>query len=178
MYTGYSSVTTSDIPASAPVVFAYADGEWSQVEEVKRRCPHAKIVTIHCLTRYGADMYDFEPGCLPVAEAHTILLDVIKGGQKSPIGYASLDNMLTIRSEFEKSGGNVNEVRWLPAHYTPTPELPEWAAGVQWSETALGRNLNEYLIRSDFFGGGVPAPDKVKSYALEVNYTTEKVTIK
>lgn len=177
MYTGYSSVTTDDIPVTAPVVFAYTDGRWAQLPEVRARCPHAKIVTVHCIERYGADMYDFEPGCLPVDEAHIILDGVIRRGQQFPIAYAALDDMRNIRGRFAATGHHVSEVRWLPAHYTPTPELPAWADGVQWSRTALDRNLNEYLLTSHFFKVPTHVADETFDVRLRVNATRRTVTV-
>ena len=177
MYTGYSSVTTGNIPVTAPVVFAYTDGRWAQLPEVRARCPHAKIVTVHCIERYGADMYDFEPGCLPVDEAHIILDEVIMHGQRFPIAYAALDDMLGIRERFAATGHHISEVRWLPAHYTPTPELPRWADGVEWSGTALGRNLNEYLLRSDFFGAPAPVHDEPFDVKLRVDPAKRTVQV-
>lgn len=175
MYTGYSSVTTSDIPASAPVVFAYSNPPYAQVEEVKRRCPHARIVTIATHLDVKADMYDFENGAIPVADAVTVLRDHLASGQSRPIAYAALDDLQTIMTEFTSKVGNHERVRWLPAHFTDSPELPSWADGVQWSEKALGRNLNEYLLRSDFFGTVEPAPDKIITVSVKVNLTTGKV---
>ena len=177
MYTGYSSVTTGNIPVTAPVVFAYADGRWAQLPEVRARCPRAKIVTVNCVSRYGADMYDFENGALPVADAHLILDEIIMRGQHEPICYASLDNMIAIRSKFTATGRPLGAVRWLPAHYTPTPELPEWADGVQWSRTALHRNLNEYLLTSHFFKVPTHVADETFDVRLRVNATRRTVTV-
>ena len=177
MYTGYSSVTTDNIPVAAPVVFAYRDGIWAQLSRVRTRCPRARIVTVNCVSRYGADMYDFEQGCLPVEDAHLILDEIIQRGQHRPICYASLDNMVNIRTKFTATGRPLDVVRWLPAHYTHLPELPTWADGVQWTSQALGRNLNEYMLRSDFFGAPTPTHDETFDVRLRIDPAKRTVQV-
>lgn len=173
MYTGYSSVTTDLIPVSAPVVFAYADGDYAQMEAVKEHCPRARVVSITTVGAVVATMYDFEAGALAYGEAASRVEEAHAHGIARPIIYAALDAMEsdilpTLREEFQR-----DQYRLLPAHFTDTPELPAWADGIQWTQTALGRNLNEYLLRDNFFGTPKKTPDRTYTLTLEWDDTAK-----
>jgi hypothetical protein len=151
MKVGYGSVTTDDIPTDAQVVFAYKYGTYAQIEAVTAHCPHARLVTVATEDGERADMYDIEHGAMTI----TGVIDALRLDLDDHVGlravYASLDTMPDVRGEIERAGISLADIRPVVAHFTDAPELPAWASAVQWTQTALGRNLNEYLLRDSFF---------------------------
>lgn len=151
MLTAYSAVTTGNIPADARIVFAYTNPPFAQLEAVRQRLPHARISPIATHPDYMAEVYDFENGALePVDAGHTIWRNLLRG-VRHPACYFSLDNHETVVRSLEASHILRTDVRLLPAHYTASPELPDWADGVQWGNTTGEHALNTYLLRDDFF---------------------------
>lgn len=178
MYTGYSSVDTDLIPRSAPVVFAYATGSYAQIGAVHEHCPRSRVVSICTEGRAVCGMYDFEAGALLYSEVNDIVNFAHNHGIRRPIVYAALDAMqMEVRPRLEGSFSR-DSYRLVPAHFTDSPELPAWADGVEWTQTALGRNLNEYLLRDDFLGAVRKVPDVTRTITVEWDETAKDWRVK
>lgn len=150
MLVAFSAVTTDNIPPDAKIVFGYANPPYAQLGEVHVHCPHAHIEQVVTHPWYIGELYDFENGALPIAEAGFTIRWAMNKGLRHPACYFALGNRGAVIDSLIRAGITRSDVRLVVAHYTPTPELPDWADGVQWTETALHRSLNQYQLRDDY----------------------------
>lgn len=150
MITGYSAVDTANIPTDSEVVFGYCNPPFAQLNPIQERAPHAIVFPIATHPLYMALMYDFETGALDPANAGETMHRALGHGIRYPIAYFALDDYSQVVDSLRKWKVDRRDIRLCPAHWTPSPELPDWADGVQWSNTAFGLSLNAYQLRDDF----------------------------
>ena len=167
--TMYDSVTLSEVPPNPPAVACYASGTFANEAEARRRFPNAHILTIAVNASHDADCLDVEQGDATPAQAAGWYARQRARGITRPCIYASASVMhADIVPIIRASRIPRAEVRLWSAHYTfashicgPSScgEMSIPADACQWTDRALGRNLDESLLAADFFGPvGPPAP--------------------
>ena len=166
--TMYDSVDLGQIPADAQFLAAYVDGRFANVAEARDRFPHARILSIAVNAAHDADCLDIETGDATPAQAAAWFLRQKARGITRPCLYASAFVMDTeVIPALKAAGIGAGEIRLWSAHYNNTPhicgpstcrELGVTADGTQWTDKAMGRNLDQSLLAADFFGTA-PAPD-------------------
>ena len=113
--------------------------------------------------RHDADCLDIEQGDATPGQAAAWYLRQKARGITRPCLYASAFTMDTeVIPALAAAKIHPAEVRLWAAHYTHTAhicgphscrELGITADGTQWTDRALGRNLDQSLLAGDFFGG-------------------------
>jgi hypothetical protein len=157
----YDSVDLSQVPANAPAVAAYTDGRFANVPEARARFPGAHILTIAVFAKDDADCLDIERGDATPDQAAGWVARQLARGVKRPCLYASASVMQVILESVSVAGVSRDTVRLWSAHYTMESHicgphsckamtLP--ADGTQWTDRALGKNLDQSLLDDDFFG--------------------------
>jgi hypothetical protein len=139
-------------------VFAYAYGEYAQTKAVRAMCPHAIVLTVATRDGERADMYDYENGAMTADGLATAVEADLKAGVYKPILYASKDNYSEVWHALKAHDISGTEVRAIDANWTNHAHVDDGFDGTQWTQAALGRNLNEYLLASDFFPPAKPKP--------------------
>lgn len=167
LLTMWDSVDLAQIPADAQFLACYVDGWYANAAEAARRFPHARILTIAVSAAHDADCLDIEQGDATPADAAAWFLRQEARGITRPCLYASADLMQTaVLPALHAAGISRDAVRLWSAHYTGSPHrcgpsscglLSGDADGTQWTDAALGRNLDQSLLLPDFFGAA-PAP--------------------
>jgi hypothetical protein len=148
----YDSITVGDIPASAPAVAGYAGGAWPTFHELAGRFPRAHRLSIAVNSGEDADCLDIENGDATPAEAPGWFHRQKARGVDRPCFYASLSVMPAVVAALGRAGIQRHEYRLWAAHYTYVPHIEPGYDACQWTDRALGRNLDESLCVDDFFG--------------------------
>lgn len=163
----YDSVTVGAIPRRPGAVLLYIDGRyrnWGQRWRFR-----ANKLSITVLGDRKAAAADCEPGNIDATETALWARDKIRTDPHSrPVCYGSRDLVVSggrrygipaILQELKVLGVRRDQVRILSAHYGMGPHIcgPKTcgasfqADGTQWTDQALGRNLDESLLADDFF---------------------------
>jgi len=158
--TMYDSVTIGEIPADAPAVAGYTSGLYPTFPILERRFPRAQKLSIAISDAYDADCLDIENGDAVPADAPQWVRRQKRRGVKRPVVYSSVSSMREVIAALAKDGLGLRDVRVWTAHYTyeahicgphTCGQLPWNADGCQFTDRALGRNLDQSLLRPDFF---------------------------
>jgi hypothetical protein len=157
----YDSVTASEIPSDAMAVAGYIDGHYANVAELRARFPRALLLEV---TTSGGSAHatavDEEPGDASVAGAVAWLRAAAARGVWRPCAYASVSGMGALLAACTAAGLNLPEFRFWSAHYEAGAHICGPAScrlvsrsmdATQWTDRALGRNLDESLLADGFF---------------------------
>lgn len=158
-YVMYDSVTVSEIPAHAQAVAGYTSGMWPTWAEVLKGWPHAQKLSIAINVAHDADCLDVERGDASPGEAPGWVKRQHARGLKRPVVYCSASVVPSVVAALQGAGIHRGEYRLWSAHYTFHPHIcgPSClgaglqADATQWTDRALGRNLDESLCNDAFF---------------------------
>jgi len=164
----FDSVDLSQIPADATALGCYVDGRFANSAEAADRFPHARILTIAVFADHDADALDIEQGDATPGQAVGWYARQRARGVARPCLYASAFVMDTeVVPAIRAAGIGRQAVRLWAAHYNGSAhicgpgsckELGIDADGTQWTDRAMGRNLDQSLLADDFFGAPAPTP--------------------
>lgn len=147
----FDSVTLSVIPTNAEAVAGYTSGSWPTYNEVVRRWPHAKHLSIAVNASHDADCLDIETGDATPAEAPGWVHRQKRLGKQRPCLYANASTMPAVKSAIAREGIKRGDVRLWVADWTFRPHVPPGYDACQWTDKALGLNLDESLCNPGFF---------------------------
>lgn len=161
----YDTVTIATVPPHPQAVAGYTSGYWPTYEGLVRAFPLAHHLSINVTAQYNADCLDIENGDAVPAQAPEWTRRQHARGIERPALYGSVSSMGAILGALTSNGIKRSEVRLWSAHYTYTPHICGTGCGMpntdadatQWTDKALGRNLDESLCQDEFFGP-VPPP--------------------
>lgn len=158
MYVMYDSVTVSEIPRTAQAVAGYVGGRWPTYEQLAREFPRAHKLSIAINAGEDAECLDIENGDATPEEAPAWFQRQEKRGVHRPVLYGSLSVMGQVVGHMTNAGIERKRYRVWTAHYTgvahlcgPHEGLSTEADATQWTDKALGQNLDESITASDFF---------------------------
>lgn len=165
MFVMYDSVTLSEIPRDPHAVAAYVDGHFANYKEALVAFPHARLLGISTGSRVATDCYDIETGDYHPDEAGHLWHIAADMNVWKPCFYANLSTMPAVKASLDAAGISRNAYRLWVASWDDTTIIPEGYDAKQFTDRALGRNLDESVCRSDFFR---PAPVKPKPVGPKV----------
>lgn len=151
MYVMFDSVTLSEIPESANAVAGYVGGRYETFPELEKRWPRAKRLSIAVNAHEDAECLDIESGDAVPAQAPDWLVRQEHRGVVKPVLYGSQSTVAGILEALGQAHITRSRYRVWSAHYTGVPHIEEYADATQWTDRALGRNLDESLCKADFF---------------------------
>lgn len=164
MYVMYDSTEPGQIPRSAGAVAGYVGGFWPDYGEEVKRWPHARHLSIAVNAGEDAECLDIENGDATPANAPGWFHRQRSRGVARPTFYASLSNVAAVEDVLTAAGITRHEYSVWAAHYTyiphicgPSEGLRSWAQATQWTDHALGRNLDESLCVDSFFSTNTTA---------------------
>jgi hypothetical protein len=170
--TMYDSVDVSALPPGADAYAGYRDGAFQTFAELQRRF-HDQAINLLSIAVFAsgtADCLDIETGDATNAEAPGWVKRQLAGGAARPCLYSSASNMDALVLALTEAGVGRARVRLWSAHYGQgrhicgpgTCGLTRHACdGTQWTDTALGRSLDESMLRTNFFAPPVPATNLI-----------------
>lgn len=164
----YDSVTTGEIPVAADAVALYCDGHFANLDQRHRFHRKTIIVPITVWGSKAGRMADCEPGNMNAAQTAAWCRDELRGHpHRKPIAYGSRDETVdahgtygipAILRELSKLGIHRDQVLIGSAHYSQGAHICSprscgasfTANGTQWTDKALNRNLDEWLLDDTF----------------------------
>lgn len=160
----FDSVDVNALPLTARAYAGYVDGQWVTYPELERKFPDAHLVSIAVEAAHNADCLDVESGDATNAQAAEWVKRQWARGVKRPILYTSVSNWKALDADLRAAGIRRRPYgksyhRWS-AHYGLGPHrcgrshgMPGWfkAGATQWTNKALGRNLDESQCGRSFF---------------------------
>ena len=163
----YDAINVSLIPADAQAVAGYTGGQWPTAPVLARRFPRARLLTIAISADEDADALDIEWRDATPEQAAGWHARQRARGVERPVLYASASVMEAAIVPVIRATAMVREqVRLWSAHYTYEAHIcgpgscglmSIDADATQWTDRAMGLELDQSLLRPDFFDG-VPAP--------------------
>lgn len=148
--TMYDSVTVSAIPLGAEAVAGYVGGSFPTYVELNRDFPHANRLSIAVNSREVAECLDVENGDATPAQVASWIESKHSLGNR-PCIYADLSTMPSVIYFLKEAKISRNKYRLWVAHYTGVASIPEGFDACQYTQTALGRNLDASICLPGFF---------------------------
>lgn len=168
--TMFDAIDDTQFPAGAAAYAAYVDGDLADQPNysfIVRAFPDAEHLSITLDPSKRAMALDVETGAATPADIPTWYARQRVAGVARPCVYANASTMeagvIVVLSARQIPRASV---RLWSAHYTEEPHICGPAScgatsidmdGTQWTEHALGRDLDQSLLLDDFFGSQ-PAP--------------------
>jgi hypothetical protein len=149
-------------------VAGYVGGRWPTYVPLVHAHPHAHHLAIAVSASEDAECLDVEAGDARPDQAPAWVRRQQARGVHRPVLYASVSAMPAVLSALSTAGIPRDAVRLWTAHYTGRPHICTPACGfgfgttgdaTQWTDRALGRNLDESLCSDSFFGAAARPPD-------------------
>lgn len=156
--TMYDSIEVAVIPANAEAVAGYINGKWPTYRELLLRFPKAKHLAITVDASANAECLDIESGDATIDDAPAWVRSQIHRGVWKPVLYTSFDNVPALNKAMSDAGIHRSEYRIWSAHYVDEPHLDEGCDATQYTDKALGRNLDASLCSGSFFKYLTPTP--------------------
>ena len=147
----FDSVTLGAIPARPFAQAGYTAGRWPTYLPLRRAWPAAHTISIAVSAADHADCLDIEPGDATPAEAPGWVRADRAAGFATPCLYSSFfefrDQVAPILARAGIARSSVFE--W-DADYTGVPHIDAGFDATQWTDRALGRNLDESMVTLRF----------------------------
>jgi hypothetical protein len=147
----FDTVDVSTVPADAIAVAGYTSGSWPTFDGLVRRFPHAHHLSIAVQADHDADCLDVETGDASPDQAPAWVRRQLNRGVWRPCLYANLSTMPAVIGALAGAGLVRPHVRLWVAEYNYHPHIPAGFDACQWTDQALGRNLDESLCWDSFF---------------------------
>ena len=155
MFVMFDSVNVQEIPSLAntnrDAVAGYVDGLFRNEQEVIAHDPQAHHLSIAVFATDVADCLDIENGDATPEQAPAWWHHATMHGIWRPCLYASLSVIPDVVHHLEAAGIHRSSYRLWSAHYTGQPHVEPGTDATQWTDRALGRNLDESLCLDTFF---------------------------
>lgn len=162
MITMFDSIDLSQFPPNPEAVAGYTGGHWPTYSELVKRYPRAHHLSIAVQANQHGRCLDVEPGDASNSQAGGWLDHYADKSQGPPVLYTSASNVNAMK---QTVGGSHGHYLIWSAHYTFREHIcaPDGcgyptADATQWTDKALGHNLDQSLCRDYFFPGASPAP--------------------
>jgi peptidoglycan hydrolase-like protein with peptidoglycan-binding domain len=161
----WDSTEVGNIPGNPFAAAGYIDGYYVTYPQLREKFPDAHLLSITVLGN-DADCADDEPGDMTDGDIPPWIQRQHTRGLQRPCAYRSASYVDGLAALIGKAGIARSSYRIWSAHYTGQPHIcgPSTCRATQiqcdatqWTDTALGRNLDQSLVSGDFFGDS-PAP--------------------
>lgn len=162
----FDTITLSSMPSASAVRAAagYTAGHWPTYLPLVHAFPHAKVISIAVGAGFHAMCLDIEPGDAVPSQAPGWYRAVKADGgipkvAGKPCLYSSLSEFLTQVIPTMNSAGISRSSYWgWDADYTFIPHIDLGFDATQWTDHALGRNLDQSMATYAFLGLSLPTP--------------------
>jgi hypothetical protein len=161
----YDTSQNGQFPAGAAAYAAYVDGgvgDQPNYQHVTAAYPGARHLSIALFAVHDADALDVELGAAAPSDIPGWHARQVARGIARPVIYASASTMNDeVLAVLRLAGIPRAKTRLWTAHYgagehvcapSSCGDLCIPADGTQWTDNALGRNLDQSLLLDDFFG--------------------------
>jgi peptidoglycan hydrolase-like protein with peptidoglycan-binding domain len=162
----FDSIDAGELPSGDYAYASYVNGEWADYPAVVARFPSANVLSIAVSSGADADCLDIETGDATPSDAAAWYERQVARGVARPCLYADATTMSSeVVPVITAAGFDRSAVRLWSAHYAGEHICGPASCGLvsidmdatQWTDSALGRDLDQSLLRADFFGPADPA---------------------
>lgn len=159
----FDDVTISLIPSNAAAVAGYVNGTYADMTALKARFPNAHILDIAVSASADATCLDIESGDATNSQAADWVKRQKSRGLAKPVLYTSAGNSQALIDTLASAGIPRSDYVLWSAHYTGSAHICgndgyPVADGTQFTDTAMGRSLDESEIDEQaFFGANTPS---------------------
>ena len=171
----YDSISADALPSGEGFCYAgYCDGEWPDLDAIRARFPDADILSVAVFPADDADCLDIETEDATPADAVAWYGRQQARGISRPCLYADASTMAAVLAAIQAAGIGRAAVRLWSAHYGAGEHIcgPSSCGATsigmdatQWTDQALGLDLDQSLLLPDFFGTApAPVPDPVPAW--------------
>lgn len=164
MITAYDSVTLGTVPSDAQALAGYTSGFWPTYGPMRTQFPKlakaGRIMSIAVNVEHDADVLDCEPRDATPDQVPAWVERQLARGVKRPVVYSSVSEYPQILAQLKANGISRNEIRIWTAHYGHEHlcsakcndfGFTDLADATQWTDKALGRNLDQSLCQDEFW---------------------------
>ena len=149
--TMYDSIEVKQIPADAEAVAGYINGKWPTYRDLLLRFPKAHHLSITITASEDAECLDIETGDATVSDVPVWFKRQTARRVRKPVLYTSFDNVPALNKTMGDAGIHRSDYRIWSAHYVGSQHLDEGCDATQYTDKALGRNLDASLCSGSFF---------------------------
>lgn len=160
MHSMFDTIEVGTVPTNPDAVAGYVGGHWPDYGQLVRRFPHAHHLSIAVDATENAHCLDIERGDATPEEAPAWTRRQHARGLHRPVLYTSVSDAEHLTSVMQSHGIPRDQYKLWTAHYDYHPHLcgPHCGYGftgradaTQYTDRALGRNLDESLCATGFF---------------------------
>lgn len=153
----YDSIEPDTIPADAPAVAGYVGGRWPDYSQLVAQFPQARHKSVAVSATEDADILDVESGDASAPEAPGWFARQKARGLALPGFYADASTMPELTAALEGAAiQRSGYVLWIAWYNGSDAIVPGYEAH-QWTDTALGRNLDQSSCLPSFWAAA-PSP--------------------
>ena len=157
----YDAIDTVNIPVNAKYIAGYVNGLWPTYSKLQKQFPHATLLSVAVNASANAQCLDVETGDATIADVYLWLTRQIGLKVFRPAIYIQASNVNKLMLTMNANGFQRNQYRLWSAHYAgqhicgpgTCGQVNVNVDGTQWTDTALGKNLDQSLLLPGFFGG-------------------------
>jgi hypothetical protein len=156
------------LPSGYTAYAGYVDGIYANVSAIRSRFPGAHVLAIDVnASNIGANCLDVEPGDATNAAALVWTKAKLSSRTGTPVLYTSAGNAQSLINVLAAGGVSRSQYLLWSAHYNGVEHIcgqdgyPQ-ADGTQFTDTAMGRSLDESEVNSSFFGSPVTTTFPIK----------------
>jgi hypothetical protein len=162
----YDSIEPDTIPADPPAVAGYVAGRWPDYSELVARFPRARHKSIAVAASEDADILDIENGDASPSDGPGWFTRQRARGLQLPGFYADASTMPEVVAALAGAGIERTEyVLWV-AWYNGSDSIVPGYEAHQWTDSALGRNLDQSSCLPSFW-----APSPSPAVRNDVDYS-------
>ena len=155
--TMYDTITLGTVPPGPFALAGYTSGYWPTYWPLRRRYPRAHVVSIAVTAANHADCLDVEPGDASPSQVPSWVRGDKSAGFARPCVYSSYwEYVNEIRPILNRAGIGRNQVWEWDANYTYRPHLDRGFDATQYTDRALGRNLDASVVTRSFLSIAQP----------------------
>lgn len=159
----YDTVTVDTVPSNPQAVAGYVGGFWPTYSTLVAKFPNAHHLSIAVNAGEDAECLDIENGDAVPSDAPAWVRRQQKRGVYRPVLYCDLSTEPAVTATLTAAGIQRSEYRLWIAHYTYVDHIEAGADATQWTDRALGRNLDQSTCVNSFFDTK-PAPPPAPVY--------------
>lgn len=167
MITMFDAVDLANMPAGEQAYAGYTGGNWPTFPQLQRMFPGAWLLSIAISAAEDADALDVETGDATIGDIPGWFRRQEARGRWRPVIYHSVSGTDQVAAVMTGNGFPRSSYRLWSAHYQAgehicgpaTCRLTAVACdGTQWTDTALGRSLDQSTLLDGFFAGHTLPP--------------------
>lgn len=169
--TMFDAINVPSLPSGGGFCYAgYVGGYWPTYNTLVATFPGHSILSIAINSSENAECLDIENGDATPADAAAWFARQKAAGVTRPCLYSSVSEMPQVIADLNAAGVARDGYRLWCAHWgdgahicgpSSCNQISIDVDGTQWTDTALGRSLDESLLADDFFGAVPVTPPTV-----------------